>query len=534
MPSILRLLLGLCALVLLFGATYAQDPPSVHTAARAAVANGRTDKSKLRGFSIASNHFDETNVKGGILIGFDLGLSPWFDSEVITALRPIYRTESGLSYGRAYGKFTATETRKRKTSEKPLRVVELRARPGYAVGGMKIRTGLGLDALSLFYHKITGETIEPTPSLRSDYVGNVKGGSERELTGKGQLVVGVYGNLNDDATKVIALGLIFTQPATAPAPAPVSAPQPIARPIVVAKPKPAAPRPVEPPMPQEPDPVEEPEPAPVAKAKAKQEEPPPAVVEPVAETSAWMRWLPLAVFGGVLGVFFLPLMLMLGRKKSPPIKEPVRVGPVAELKPLANVPASAQTGVTTECRPASVTWANGDEAPTSFNAMQHFVCKPNRLFRFYLLPDEMLIVYAGPGNEWEAAGRSVVGGGLIPALIGMLISGVARRKTEAYRAALHAASREDLETLIHQGQGYHLRTADLQSVRIEAPSWWDRIDHRMGRLHFRHRGLGELLYHFPSIQEMQQAIEELRDVLGERLVVNVVFDRVQGHYVRKF
>src|SRR5205085_1820871 len=82
----------------------------------------------------------------------------------------------------------------------------LRARPGYAVGGLTVRSGLHIDGLSLTYMRINGGGLDPQRSYESDWVGNRTGGSEKTVSGNGAPIVGVFGN--SDEQRVLALGLI--------------------------------------------------------------------------------------------------------------------------------------------------------------------------------------------------------------------------------------------------------------------------------------------------------------------------------------
>lgn len=218
------------------------DPPDVHSAATSAVADGRVAKSKLVGFSFARDSFEEVNARGGVLVGFDVGVRKSFDRETVTAYRPIYRTASGSeSKGEAFGSFVV----ERDGLE---RVVKLRARPGYAVSGARLRTGLEIDAFSLTYCKLGGDRLDPKWAYQSEWVGNVKGGSPGAIDGGAMPAVGVFGNR--DRGRVIALGFVHAQlPAPAAPkkkePPPPAKPKPQDKPAAVKPPaeKPAAPLP---------------------------------------------------------------------------------------------------------------------------------------------------------------------------------------------------------------------------------------------------------------------------------------------------
>src|SRR5262249_56485242 len=127
---------------------------------------------------LSRGNFNETSSRGGVLIGFDLGMQEWFDNEIPIAVRAVYRTASGEVSGESFGNFAVKPGGVR-------RVVKLRARPGYAVGAIRMRTGGGLDAMSLTYYRIRGDRLDPKQSYQSEWVGNLDGGSESGFDGNG-------------------------------------------------------------------------------------------------------------------------------------------------------------------------------------------------------------------------------------------------------------------------------------------------------------------------------------------------------------
>jgi hypothetical protein len=629
-------------------------PGSIFTAARNGVAARRTDRTALLGFGIARNKIDEINVKGGILIGFDVGVRGPAKREIITALRPIYRTASGLSYGRAYGRFSNTLANgKRAAKDRTVRVVELRARAGLAVGGIKMRTGLGIDGLALHYHRITGDRLEETPTSRSAWVGNEVGGSPNELSTRGQPIVGVIGHLNDGGDAVIALGFLHLKVAPTPTPDVVvpPPPEPVARrEKPVEKPAPAPPQekeapppppPPEPALPVRPEgnkhhdanghytlalpegwramtadelatinaffqkhgaketnytagfhpvirqgnyphvlvkiqplntrkmnyqqiektiPCELPDPIQhaegtfaeiVAKLEPgsavrtgnrvivrKQFESPatgkvqtinvvhigdqalltlhgsaldrtfaeqlptfirlndsfvfdagfqykPPVEQPAAENSSFPAWMPLAVFAGVSGVIFLPLMFILGRRKGGELREKKQTE-VESAKPAPTHDARSSTS-----QPRT---RDAHGALVYFTVTARIAFQGTKSFRIYVRPDDLLILDAAPSNR------------------------------------LHAADEEHLERLAKGGANVRA-LIDETSARIEAPSWWQARSGAQGVLRVRVLHEKERTFQFANIEEMKKAIEMLGDALGESLFVNVVFDRRAGRYV---
>src|SRR5207249_6321765 len=73
--------------------------------------------------------FKDLAPEGGLLVGFEIGTAPAFGRDMIRAIRPIYRTGDKETMGQQYG----TQLSK---------VVTLKAKDGYAVGGMSVKHGL--------------------------------------------------------------------------------------------------------------------------------------------------------------------------------------------------------------------------------------------------------------------------------------------------------------------------------------------------------------------------------------------------------
>jgi hypothetical protein len=652
----------------------------------------------MRGFSIARETFDEVNVKGGVLIGFDLGLNPSPNSEIIFALRPVYRTASGTSYGREYGKFTLPPA-KRGAPGKALKQVELRAKAGFAVGSIKLRTGLNMDAMALVYHKISGTTLEPTPSYQSKWVGNIRGGSERELSSRGAPVVGVFGNLNDKQDKVIALGLIHLEPTQSAEPPPlrVAEPAPVAIAPAPKQPAPLRVKEAAPPPPEPaPKPVDEP-PAErfrdathhfsfeipvgwramsnaeletinnlvqqrmpvkairyaagfcprtrkttypyilvqtqvVEAAKMSYEDIEAALSretagalqeaqgvfadvlrnlvadKPVldrernrialrmkldipavgkvqslsvthignkslvslhayardehfgdyvltfaqvndtfafeqgfgynpsdAEEKELIRapsWIPIAVFAGVFGVIFLPMMLLLGRKKRQ-----ARPAPVVVKRNVSASPPSERTSeaicdrpTSERARPAMESFSL--ESPPFFTIHARSIWSGARLYRVYVLPDELLFLDLGvPYHHHVGAGAAV--GGLIGAAVGAWRQSRAKGKQNALIAQLDTATLDDLMYLSTQGKSYRMRIVDLMSASIEAASWWDSFSNSKGNLLLDHAIQGKHKYCFQTVEEVGKAIELLQGPMGATLFVNVILDKRSWNYVRR-
>src|SRR5579871_475623 len=149
-------------------AALADEPAGdIFAAVRGAVADGNVDKSRLLGFSITKKPFSET-AREGILIGLDCGVGKFGSGETVYAFRPIYRTPTGNNWFKEFGIFADAQEGNKTVKTKVLRTVQLRAKPGYAVGGVTMRTGLNIDGLSLTYMRIVGTQLDPAQSYVSE------------------------------------------------------------------------------------------------------------------------------------------------------------------------------------------------------------------------------------------------------------------------------------------------------------------------------------------------------------------------------
>jgi hypothetical protein len=98
--------------------------------------------------------------------------------------------------------------------------VKVVAKPGYAVGAITCKTGLGIDGLSVIFMKISGTRLDPTDSYQSQWIGGQGGGPPTKYGGDGTPVIGIIGKKNRNR-ELTGLGLML---------APGQAPPPVQRP----------------------------------------------------------------------------------------------------------------------------------------------------------------------------------------------------------------------------------------------------------------------------------------------------------------
>jgi hypothetical protein len=137
----------------------------------------------------------DTAPAGAILVGLEVGLAPFFDYNIVGTLKPIYRKGKTDSTGQHYG------------MDEKNGVVKLLAKPGYAVGAITAKTGLGIDGVSVTFMKIDGDRLDPSDAYESAWVGGMGGGGPRKVTGEGAPATGLI--VREGRERVSAVGLVF-------------------------------------------------------------------------------------------------------------------------------------------------------------------------------------------------------------------------------------------------------------------------------------------------------------------------------------
>jgi S1-C subfamily serine protease len=168
----------------------------LHDRLHNAVRDNQTVDTALAGSG--EKQFRAVNRDGGILIGLYFHVCDFRGATVINSVKPMYYNARGRDRGNYYGPPGGD-------------MVSAIARPGYAVGGINVRSGLGIDSVSLIYMRINGDRLDPRDAYESPVYGG-SGGQGRPpqlLGGTGEPIVGIYGRLpNDPDSAFIGLGLI--------------------------------------------------------------------------------------------------------------------------------------------------------------------------------------------------------------------------------------------------------------------------------------------------------------------------------------
>lgn len=128
--------------------------------------------------------FTDKVPDGGWLVGFEVGVAPAFGRNMTRAIRPIYKVKENTLFGDQQG--TQLDE-----------VTTLKAKDGYAVGGVSIMHGLGFDGIQLTFMKIVDGKLDPKDTYQSQYVGSDEKKQLTKLGGDGTPVIGIVGRAND-------------------------------------------------------------------------------------------------------------------------------------------------------------------------------------------------------------------------------------------------------------------------------------------------------------------------------------------------
>jgi S1-C subfamily serine protease len=139
--------------------------------------------------------FKDFAPEGGMMVGMQIGLGKFINYDIVVAARPIYRTDGKESFGIGRGASTNIKT--------------VMAKEGYAVGGVLVASGMGIDGLAVVFMKIDGEKLDPKDSYQSPYYGNPMKTPDQLITGDGLPIIGLGGKQNARTNQFTGIGLIL-------------------------------------------------------------------------------------------------------------------------------------------------------------------------------------------------------------------------------------------------------------------------------------------------------------------------------------
>ena len=171
------------------------------------------------------------------------------------------------------------------------------------------------------------------------------------------------------------------------------------------------------------------------------------------------------------------------------------------------------------------------EQPPYFEGVIPFHWKPNRMYRVYVLPQELVFIYVGSGGETQAAVAAQFG------LVGALISAAANpaKKIQQRQQQLDTAQFDQL--VADHKHNFRAPAAELTDISIDPRSTWLAVmfsqPQHVGVLRFTHAAQGKRRLCINSLEDMQVAVECLPVALGHQVAVNVEWDQQKGKFVKR-
>jgi hypothetical protein len=146
------------------------------------------------------NPYEDTPPKPGLMIGLDIWPGTRDKTvQYVRGARPVFLTNKGeILDGHGHG-YVGTGS------------VRLLAKPGYAVGGLKIHTDFGeVAGLSAVFYKVTATGLDKNDSYESKYYGHNDPNTAKLAGGTGDPVVGIHGLVAKEAkSHDFGIGLIM-------------------------------------------------------------------------------------------------------------------------------------------------------------------------------------------------------------------------------------------------------------------------------------------------------------------------------------
>lgn len=151
----------------------------------------------IRGFTLHQNTYRDIYAKGGLLIGFQVGLGKFVNNDIVKSFRPIFLTKSGEKFGAWHGPASASP-------------ITVKAKRGYVVSGLSVRTALAIDGFTITFAKLDKDSLDLSDTYESKQIGG-NGGRPASIGGQGAIFVGVTGHLGPDGSPS-SLGLVSVLP----------------------------------------------------------------------------------------------------------------------------------------------------------------------------------------------------------------------------------------------------------------------------------------------------------------------------------
>jgi hypothetical protein len=129
---------------------------------------------------------------GAVLVGFRVGYFGGFGESKVGSIQPVYRLGDQLLVGKRFGNAQGEQ-------------VEIVAKPGYAVGAVRMHAGLIIDGFDAVFMRVENGRLDPQDTEISPWAGDPIGGNPRKVATDGRVAVGVNLIVNDRDIETLGL-----------------------------------------------------------------------------------------------------------------------------------------------------------------------------------------------------------------------------------------------------------------------------------------------------------------------------------------
>lgn len=140
--------------------------------------------------------FQENGPPGGLLIGFEVALDKFDGIDVVRGFRPIYRVGDKEEFGEKHGERTPY-------------TITVKAKPGYAVGGVTYRGTRWFNTCSLIFMRVAGDRLDPTDQYASEWLGKKRSDPIFQYVTDGTPITGFAGRHSGFWKLTHGFGFVF-------------------------------------------------------------------------------------------------------------------------------------------------------------------------------------------------------------------------------------------------------------------------------------------------------------------------------------
>jgi S1-C subfamily serine protease len=167
------------------------NPVTANAVTQAINSNGLVDTPIVGGGDAVSRKRNS----GAILLGVEAGVDTSNGVPMVGYLRPIYLSATGVANGSDRG------------IRPPTAIKRLEARPGYAVGGLRVNAGARINSMVVVFMRVIGDRLDPNDRYESELIGGT-GGQQSLLAMDGSLIVGLITRTAGTSPRLDGLGLL--------------------------------------------------------------------------------------------------------------------------------------------------------------------------------------------------------------------------------------------------------------------------------------------------------------------------------------